>query len=141
MISCGLDPPGRDALPFLLLAVSIESVCRGVCGPFQLVLKGARGALSRFRVGRDSEAILCSRAIREALVSLANRGLKELGREGALDVMIGTGVSVRRAIGDCASRFRIDLGGPWPTGVLMNWLSRVADVGRSSNDSSSFPSP
>ena len=106
-----------------------------------MVLKGARGVLSRFLVGKDSEAILCSRAILEALVSLANRGLKELGREGALDVIIGTGVSVRRAVGDCASRLRTDFGGPCPTGVLINWLSRVADVGRSSNESSSFPSP
>lgn len=99
---------------------------------------------SRLRDGRDREAILCSLAILDALVSLANRGVNVL-LLGRIDVIGGTGVSVRDAIdtvvGDSGSRLRTDRGAPCPTGVFTKRLSATADVGRSSKDSNSVPSP
>lgn len=95
------------------------------------------------------ETCRCSLAMRLAAVSRANRGTFNSGLLGVSGV-IGIGVSapplvlrlvVELPIWLCPSLLLRDLGAPRPTGCLMNLLSALADVGRSSKMSSSLPSP
>lgn len=105
---------------------------------FQFEFKEERGVVSRVR--EFMEAIRCSRALREALVSRANLGVVFSGLEtdGGVDRV---GDSIGGVIRLWLSRERTDRGAPRPAGFFVNLLSVEAEVGRSSNDSSSVPSP
>lgn len=88
----------------------------------------------------------CSRAIRLAAVSRANLGVFSfvfLG--GIVGVFCWKGVIMRSGRDRGALLLlddgRIALGKPRPAGCLMNFDSFVAEVGKSSNTSSSVPSP
>ena len=121
---------------------------------FQLVLTGARGPDSR-TVGRLgwawrvalTEPIRCSRARRDALVSRAKRGVNSCltGLNG-----VDGGIAEEDSIVDeellrwerpSLPRICTDFGAPRATGCLTNLDSVVAEVGKSSNTSSSLPSP
>lgn len=109
------------------------------------------------RLWKVVEICLCSRALREAVVSRANRGIlvctcKCCSRvlDGECGVL-GTGVStplrtdtnevLETANCDWPSLLRRLRGAPLPIGSLVNLASAVSEVGRSSKLSSSEPSP
>ena len=143
LIKCGLDADFRPGFGFRHRTGAAVGEIRER-GAFQLEfeLNGARGFASR--ILEFIEAIRCSRAFREALVSRANRGVEwvALDVEGGLedgggDSWDSSGGIVRLWL----SLVRMDRGAPRPVGFLTNLLSVEADVGRSSNDSNSVPSP
>ncbi len=120
----------------------------------KLVLRALRGPLSR-TVGRLGAAwrvaftdpIRCSRAILDALVSRANRGVKSCfgGLSGVAGVEGGNSIFADAVLWRLESpsllRICTDLGAPRAIGCLTNFDSVVADVGKSSKTSSSLPSP
>lgn len=108
------------------------------CG-FQLELKEDRGVGSRFLV--FMEAMRCSLALRDALVSRANLGIEVEGFEVDGGVESWPGDSTGGVLRLWLSFARTDRGAPRPIGVLVYLLSVETDVGRSSKDSNSVPSP
>lgn len=118
---------------------------------FQLSVIGVSGPLCCGSLGGlyVVEICLCSLAILLAAVSRAKRGTLRSGLLGVIGVD-GIGVSapplvlrldVEGAKCDCPSLLLRDLGAPRPIGILVNLLSALAEVGRSSKISSSVPSP
>jgi len=84
----------------------------------------------------------CSLAMRLALVSRANRGSSSLDLAGEYGVS-GAGVPVREGKVSwwILVRRPETFGGPLPIGSLINLCSESREVGKSSNPSSSNPSP
>jgi hypothetical protein len=121
------------------------------CGwGFQLELKDERGvvSLSRFKLFKvllPMEAMRCSLALRDAFVSRANLGIEVGGFEvdGGVESWPwpGRGDSAGGVLRLWLSLARTDRGAPRPMGFLVYLLSVETDVGRSSKDSNSVPSP
>jgi len=123
---------------------------------FQFVEIGCSGSPRMF--WKVIEIWRCSRALRDAAVSRAKRGMLVVLRAvvgksllGGESGVAGVGVSLPRLVlpSDEVDGFKCERpsllrrlrGAPRPIGVLVNLDSRVADVGRSSKISSSLPSP
>lgn len=139
LIRWGLDEDLVTGLDLRLRTGAALGEMRETTGwGFQFEFKEERGVVSRVR--EFIEAIRCSRALRDALVSRANLGVgfSGLETEGGVDWV---GDSIGGVIRLWLSRERTDRGAPRPAGFLVNLLSVDAEVGKSSNDSSSVPSP
>lgn len=142
LIRCGLHPAEIAGLLFLLLIVEFKGTRETVCA-FQIAFKEVNEAFSRAFPLNVIEAIRCSLAFLDALVSRANLGVKSLDFEA----IPSTGCwGVRVCVLDGMvwlrfSRLRRERGAPRPEGSLTNRLSAEVDVGKSSNDASSVPSP
>lgn len=116
---------------------------------FQLELKEESGvvSLSLFKFLLPIEAMRCSLALRDAFVSRANLGIEVGGFEVDGGVVswpwpwLGRGDSAGGVLRLWLSLARTDRGAPRPMGFLVYLLSVETDVGRSSKDSSSVPSP
>ena len=141
LIKWGLVPGAID-LPFLFLRVAELEGNRDVVWDFQFALRDGSELASRFFKLEFIEAMRCSLAFLEAFVSLANRGVDTGVFDAATGVGGWVGVSTRGSIvWPWFSLLRSDLGAPRPVGYLTNLLSAEEEVGKSSNDSSSVPSP
>ena len=139
MIRWGLDEDLVTGLALWLRTGAALGEMRFIAGwGFQFEVKEERGGVSRVREFR--EAIRCSRALREAFVSRAKLGVVFSGLETDGGV-VRVGDSIGGVIRLWLSRERTDRGAPRPAGVFANLLSVEAEVGRSSNDSNSVPSP
>lgn len=142
LINCGLGPEIEPDNPFLLLMDPVADGVRETFGNFQFELRGVSGLFSRSFEIADIEAMRCSLAFLDALVSRANRGRDDCCRDGAFLGCACCGTSdFWGADWLMLNLFLKDRGAPRPLGCLTNLFSVVADVGKSSKEANSVPSP
>lgn len=141
LINCGLFPDPERGLLFLVLMDKELDGTREIVCDRHLELRDVSALSSRFLELMFKEAMRCSLAILEAFVSRANLGMESLDLEETCCTDGGTGSFLAGIVWLRVSLFRRVLGAPRPEGLLINLLSADDEVGRSSNDANSLPSP